>query len=155
MVNCGPGFWYFILFAVLAVVIVNCMRSGRFSPYPTQNGRSDMYPFADVSLRGTNANLGSGCAQNAGQWIASSLLPQQEQADREYSYLAPKDKDLTGKNFLTPRESFGIDTVGSSLRNANQQLRSEPPNPRTIIPFNNSTISYDYGHADFEINACS
>lgn len=159
MVRCGPAFWYFLVFVLIGFLIYNCnknMFSGYFAPYPTNNNdnNSDVYLYSPADLSGSNANLGSGCPQNSGQWIASSLLPQKEQADAEFDYLAPKDNDLTGKNFLTPRQSFGIDTVGSSLRNANAQLRSEPPNPRTIIPFNNSTIAYDYGHADFEINAC-
>ena len=151
---CGPGFWYAIAFIVLSVLVVQCaQKSGRFANYPVAKSIS---PFASsAAADDSNAQLGAGCPQNSGQWISSSLLPLKQQADREYAALAPKDNDLTGKNFLTPRESFGVDTVGSSLRNANKQLRSEPPNPRVIIPFNNSTIAYDYGHADFEINACN
>jgi hypothetical protein len=46
----------------------------------------------------------------------------------------------------------GIDTIGSSMRNANLQIRSEPPNP--IIPtgpWNQSTITPDFVHTPFEI----
>jgi len=46
---------------------------------------------------------------------------------------------LKNKNFLV-----GVDTQGSSLRNANLQLRADPPNPRTnVSPWMNSTIDQD------------
>ena len=47
----------------------------------------------------------------------------------------------------------GIDTVGNSLRNANLQLRSDPPNPRgnTNCPWNNSTIEGDPFRRPLEI----
>ena len=58
--------------------------------------------------------------------------------------LAP-DNELKNVNLLTAGHHIGINTVGSSLRNPNLQLRSEPPNPRdaNISPWNNSTIEPD------------
>jgi len=55
---------------------------------------------------------------------------------------------LNGSNKLN-----GIDTVGNSLRNANLQLRSDPPNPRgnTNCPWNNSTIEGDPFRRPLEI----
>ena len=38
----------------------------------------------------------------------------------------------------------GVNTVGQSLRNANLQLRSEPPNPQgNVSPWMNTTIGPD------------
>jgi hypothetical protein len=60
--------------------------------------------------------------------------------------------DLKGQNFLTPTYHYGINTVGQSLRNANLDIRSDPPNPRAAIsPFLNSTIEPDLYRRELEI----
>jgi hypothetical protein len=60
---------------------------------------------------------------------------------------------LKGKNFLSAGALVGVNTVGQSLRNANQQLRSEPPNPQVPVSvFFNSTIEPDTNRRDMEIN---
>ena len=60
--------------------------------------------------------------------------------------------DLKGQNFLTPTYHYGINTVGQSLRNANLDVRSDPPNPRAAIsPFLNSTIEPDLYRRALEI----
>ena len=52
--------------------------------------------------------------------------------------------DISGKNFLSAGAMIGVNTVGQSLRNANHDLRSEPPNPQTIVsPWLNTNISPD------------
>ena len=59
---------------------------------------------------------------------------------------------LKGKNFLSAGSLIGVNTVGQSLRNANYQLRSEPPNPQVAVSvFNNSTIEPDTNRRDLEI----
>lgn len=48
---------------------------------------------------------------------------------------------LKGVNLLQAGSLIGINTVGSTMRNANLQLRSEPPNPQgNVGPWMNSTI---------------
>ena len=60
---------------------------------------------------------------------------------------------LKGKNFLSAGALIGVNTVGQSLRNANYQLRSEPPNPQVPVSvFNNSTIEPDTNRRDFEVS---
>jgi hypothetical protein len=60
---------------------------------------------------------------------------------------------LKGKNFLSAGALVGVNTVGESLRNANYQLRSEPPNPQVAVSvFNNSTIEPDINRRDLEIS---
>ena len=60
---------------------------------------------------------------------------------------------LKGKNFLSAGALVGVNTVGQSLRNANQQLRSEPPNPQVPVSvFFNSTIEPDTNRRDMEIS---
>tara|TARA_B110000444_G_scaffold204458_2_gene197313 strand:- start:3462 stop:4025 length:564 start_codon:yes stop_codon:yes gene_type:complete len=61
--------------------------------------------------------------------------------------------DLQNINLLNPQQVVGINTQGSSLRNANLQVRSEPPNPRTNTnsPWNISTIDGDVFRKPLEI----
>ena len=60
---------------------------------------------------------------------------------------------LKGKNFLSAGALIGVNTVGQTLRNANYQLRSEPPNPQVpVTVFNNSTIEPDTNRRDLEID---
>ena len=59
---------------------------------------------------------------------------------------------LKGKNFLSAGALIGINTVGQSMRNANYQLRSEPPNPQVAVSvFNQSTIEPDTNRRSLEI----
>ncbi len=51
---------------------------------------------------------------------------------------------LKGVNYLEATFHAGVNTVGQSLRNANLNLRAEPPNPRVLVsPWMNSTIDSD------------
>lgn len=60
--------------------------------------------------------------------------------------------ELQNINLLKAGQLSGIDTVGSTLRNANLQVRSEPPNPRTqVSPWLNSTIEPDLMRVPLEI----
>ena len=60
--------------------------------------------------------------------------------------------ELQNVNLLKAGQLAGIDTVGSTLRNANLQVRSEPANPRTqVSPWMNSTIEPDLMRVPLEI----
>lgn len=61
------------------------------------------------------------------------------------------DGSLKGKNFLSAGALVGVNTVGQSLRNANLQLRAEPPNPQIPVSvFNQSTIQPDLDRRPLE-----
>jgi len=84
----------------------------------------------------------AGCQMNAGTGLASSLLPR-EVAQGEFGEFSPEDL-LKGQNFLEPRQQIGFpETVGGALRNANQQIRADPTNPKQPYVWNNSTIVPD------------
>jgi|SRR5210317_65670 hypothetical protein len=84
----------------------------------------------------------AGCQMNAGTGLASSLLPR-EVAQGEFGEFSPEDL-LKGQNFLEPRQQIGFpETIGGALRNANQQLRADPPNAKQPYVWNNSTIVPD------------
>ena len=70
----------------------------------------------------------------------SELLPADQ--NNEWAKLNPTGAgDLNSVNLLKAGFHTGIDTVGSSLRNANLQVRSEPPNPTNqVSPWGNTTI---------------
>ena len=52
--------------------------------------------------------------------------------------------DLGGMNFLKAGHHVGINTVSSSLRNANYQLRADPPiAKKNVGPWQSSTIEQD------------
>lgn len=85
----------------------------------------------------------SSCAMKAGTGLASSLLPREVASQEDFGQFAPEDI-LKGQNFLDPRQQVGMpETTGGSLRNANQQIRADPPNPKSAFVWNNSTIVPD------------
>ena len=77
----------------------------------------------------------------------ADLLPEGEGKEiRDFNADVPESGEgiLKGVNFLDAGFHVGVNTVGQSLRNANLNLRSEPPNPRTqVSPWMNSTIDID------------
>jgi hypothetical protein len=81
----------------------------------------------------------------------ADLLP--KDTNSQWAQLNPAGSaDFKNVNLLKAGYNIGIDTVGSSLRNANLQVRSEPPNPTTIVsPWLNTTIEPDLMRAPLEI----
>ena len=83
------------------------------------------------------------CGMNKGTGLASSLLPREVATAEDFGQFAPEDI-LKGQNFLEPRQQVGFpETVGGALRNSNQQIRRDPPNPKDPYVWNNSTIVPD------------
>lgn len=63
---------------------------------------------------------------------------------------------LSDRNFLQAGWATGISTVGSTLRNANLQLRSEPPNPQVkVSPWMQTTINPDFERKPLEVGGCA
>lgn len=79
------------------------------------------------------------------------LLP--SDANSHYAMVNPNGQGaLSDQNFLTAGYHIGINTVGQTLRNANRQLRSDPPCPQVAVsPWNNTTIEYDGNRRPLEI----
>lgn len=78
------------------------------------------------------------------------LLP--TDSNNEWSNIVPS-KDLKNVGMLNAGHHIGINTVGSSLRNANLQIRSEPviPQTKSVGPWNNTTIQPDELRRPLEI----
>ena len=87
------------------------------------------------------------------QLTPTELLPADQ--DTIYAQQNPMGVgSLKGKNFLSAGALIGVNTVGQSLRNANLQLRSEPPNPQVPVSiFLQSTIGPDISHRPLEVGS--
>lgn len=86
----------------------------------------------------------------------SDLLPKNS-SNNQWAQLNPSGKgDLANINLLKAGYHIGIDTIGQSLRNANLQIRSEPPNPQLYVgPWQQSTITPDFMRPPLEIGTTS
>jgi hypothetical protein len=110
----------------------------------------EVVPSTEVAA-GSPVNAASGC------YPRDALTPDQLLPKDQNSVWAQQNPmgtgSLKGKNFLSAGALIGINTVGQSLRNANYQLRSEPPNPQTPVTiFNVPTIEPDVNRRALEIN---
>ena len=82
------------------------------------------------------------------------LLPTDEsKAIQEFNIAKPVGEGiLQGVNLLDAGYHVGVNTIGQSLRNANRQVRSEPPNPQVnVSPWMNSTIGPDLPRRPLEV----
>jgi len=97
--------------------------------------------------------------------VASTALPQSSSPNIDPAELLPKDTNkewnalnpstnstVGDVNMLTPGPTNFM-TMSKPLRNANLQLRSDPPVPQVpVSPWNNTTIGPDETRVSFEIN---
>tara|TARA_B100000927_G_C16457734_1_gene466579 strand:- start:936 stop:1484 length:549 start_codon:yes stop_codon:yes gene_type:complete len=99
-------------------------------------------PASVSGVKTTMPGMPSNCNQQA---VAKpgELLPKDK--NNEWAKMNPTGQgDLKNVNLLKAGHHIGINTVGNSLRNANLQIRSEPPNPQMNTgPWNASTIDAD------------
>ncbi len=145
--------------------------SGSEAP-PTNEGFQANENAGSVTEEATNANPNvagadvmayEGPAQFGNAEAPAGCYPRDQLTPAE---LLPKDTNsvwaqqnpmgtgsLKGKNFLSAGALIGVNTVGQSMRNANLQLRSEPPNPQVPVSiFNVSTIEPDINRRPLEIS---
>ncbi len=145
-----------IVLALIAVALYMLMKqpvaatqSEYYRPKGMNVDDADEEEYARADLSGTDINLGAACYMTSGIGLSSSLLPREMASQEDYGQFAPDDI-LKGQNFLDPRSQIGWpETIGGSLRNANQQLRADPPNPKQSYVWNNSTIVPDIMQRDF------
>jgi hypothetical protein len=86
---------------------------------------------------------------------ADDLLPSDKSS--MWANVNPEGEgSLKDRNFLQSGYHVGVNTVGQTLRNANLQLRSEPPNPQVkVSPWLQTTINPDTGRKPMEIGGCA
>jgi hypothetical protein len=112
-------------------------------------GQNEQYQTVD-GIQGTTKGLPSSC--NSQPLLnAEQLLPKDN--NTQFQQLNPQGGGaLENISLLQAGYHNGIDTIGSSLRNSNLQVRSEPPNPTSkVSPWMNSTIEPDLMRTPLEL----
>lgn len=132
-----------VLLAILAFVLF-APQTSFFAAQGDGMGRPGM------TLNAAPVPAGAGGSYDVS---AAGLIPREVVVTEDFGKFAP-DKILQGQNYLDPRSQIGYpETLGGVLRNANQQFRSEPINPRQPVSiFNLSTIPPDTMRPRFEIS---
>lgn len=110
-------------------------------------------PGSATGLRTITSGVPDNCLTKA-TTNPSDLLPRD---NNDWGTMSPNGEgDLENINLLKSGHHMGVDTVGSTLRNANLQLRSEPPNPQSqVSPWLNSTIQPDLMRVPLELGCGS
>jgi len=131
------------MLAAVAVLVYLLFTMNKKSAYSIREREYSMIPAAPSAAGPSAGPSKNGCGMDQGVGLASSLLPREVASAEDFGQFAPEDI-LAGQNFLEPRQQIGFpETVGGALRNANQQIRSEPPNSKEPFVWNNSTIVPD------------
>lgn len=122
-------------------------------PVPVVRAR-DPGPMVGAGFDGLSAEeLKHACFPTDKELTANELMPANEYA--AWADVHPHGVGvLQDKNFLHAGHHIGINTVGQSLRNANYNFRSEPPNPQVqVAPWLQSTIGPDQLRRPLEIGS--
>lgn len=118
---------------------------------PSDPNGNEVFASAN-GVQTSSPGIPSSCSQPNIQNPAE-LLPRD--SNSQWAQLNPSGKgELANVNLLKAGYHIGIDTIGQSLRNANLQIRSEPPNPQLNVgPWNTSTIEPDFMRPPLEIGS--
>ena len=83
----------------------------------------------------------------------TDLLPKTEGFDT-CNFATVDAKNIQAPDLLEAGYHIGLDTIGQSLRNANQQLRSDPVIAKVDVgPWHNSTIEADVTRVPLELGS--
>ena len=125
--------------------------SGR--PRAPQQQQQQQQTLTGTSIDGMTGQGGAPPAGASQLPVAnpSDLLPRD--SNNQWGSLNPSGSgDLQGQNLLSATFLTGIDTIGNTMKNANLQLRSEPPNPQLNVgPWNQSTFAPDLMRTPLEL----
>jgi hypothetical protein len=118
---------------------------------PSDPNGNEVYSSAN-GVQTSMPGMPSSCSQPNIQNPAE-LLP--KDSNSQWAQLNPSGKgELANVNLLKAGYHIGIDTIGQTLRNANLQIRSEPPNPQLAVgPWNQSTIEPDFMRVPLELGS--
>ena len=118
---------------------------------PANENGNEVFASAN-GVQTSMPGLPSSCSQPNIQ-NPEELLP--KDTNSQWAELNPSGKgELANINLLKAGYNIGIDTIGQTLRNANLQIRSEPPNPQLNVgPWQQSTIEPDLFRPPLEIGS--
>lgn len=125
----------------------NTVKSEKFYDEYAKNLTNPNQPFPNDPLSSNERDVDYQITQVANDCFpkdrltASDLLPK-DAANSKWAQMNPAGQgDVKDQNFLTAGFHIGLNSVGSSLKNPNLQLRSEPIIEKVSVgPFLNSTI---------------
>lgn len=134
-------------------------KNNLFDPMTVQDASANKIVFDEVkdpSLRTTAAQVvptGDGYKEIPTA-KPCELLPK----DKNSSWATIKQEGVDGvfmPSLLDAGYMIGLDTIGSTLKNPNLQIRSEPVIPKvTVSPWNQSSYENDLGRVPLEIGDC-
>ena len=141
--------FFVVLFSIIQYSKQKKTKSeGNDNQYPSQiqNVAGVNNPTTFSAIQGTSLEQNVGLPPvnvSRGVFNPSELLPKDVNA--QWAQLNPSgNADFNSVNLLKAGYLNGIDTVGSTMRNANLQVRSEPANPTAQVgPWAQSTIEPD------------
>lgn len=113
------------------------------------NSDNSSQAFSSVQGNDTIIKNPSSCNKGSYQENPNNLLPNDKNSS--WSQIVPQNN--IQNNMLDTTQLIGIDTIGTSFRNPNLQLRSEPPNPqKNVSPWMQTTIAPDTYRRSFELS---
>lgn len=133
-------------------------KNNLFDPMTVQDASANKLTttITDPSLKTTAAQVvpeGDGYKQIPTA-KPCELLPK----DKNSSWATLKPEGGNGvfmPSMLDAGYMIGLDTIGSTMKNANLQIRSEPIIPKvTVSPWNQSSYENDLGRVPLEIGEC-
>jgi len=131
-------------------------QEGVVSPAAPMGGNEVFMPVGETSSPYglTGGKIPTDCFPKD-QLNPDELLP--GNAATKFAASNPKAQgELKDQNFLEAGYHVGVNTVGQTLRNANRQLRSDPPNPQVkVSPWQTTTIQPDTNRRPLEIGGCA
>ncbi len=152
---------------LLLVVIQNCVMDIGLGPWIGKEGFDNLLSSdspapsqplgsneGNLSVDDLNLNRTPSTCYPQQALKPEDLLPSQEsKAIQEFNLAQPIGEGiLADVNLLDAGAHIGINSVGQSLRNANRQIRSEPPNPQVnVSPWMNTSISPDLPRRPLEV----
>ena len=151
--------------AIVLVYAVYTYSDQKFvAPYEPLQSDVKNRQRATVAVSQQPAPLASDASNvsNMAAPVGASQLPVANPADllprdsnNQWGSLNPSGSgDLQGQNLLSATFLTGIDTIGNTMKNANLQLRSEPPNPQLNVgPWNQSTFAPDLMRTPLELGS--
>ena len=139
--------FFVVLFAIIGYSKQKKNKNESYdNPYLIQSGSNvpginNPTTFQAIPDQSSGKNIG--LPPSTGIMNPSELLP--KDVNQQWAQLNPSgNADFNNVNLLAAGYLNGIDTVGSTMRNANLQVRSEPPNPTSqVSPWSQSTIEPD------------
>ena len=131
---------------------VNTVSENVHSGYmPSSSDGSESQNASAAGMTTDNYGLPPSCTKQS-VVDPKELLPRDTNSD--FAKLNPMGSgDLANVNLLKAGHHIGINTIGQSLRNANLQLRSDPPIVKQNVgPFLQSTITGDNVRRKLELH---